>query len=105
MLLRMNIQIHAVNVGATDDLEDRVRDDVTHALRGFADRITSVTVHMRGVNGHKGAAAKHVTIEAHLAGLPAIAVNNEDEDMGKALVGAMTKLEHAAQHKVGRSST
>ncbi|MBC7792357.1 MAG: HPF/RaiA family ribosome-associated protein [Clostridia bacterium] len=98
----MNIQIHAVNVGAIDDLEDRVRDDVTHALRGFADRITSVTVHMREVNGHRGSSAKHVTVEAHLAGLPPLAVNSEDPDMGRALAAAMTKLEHAAQHKVGK---
>lgn len=104
MFDRMNIQIHAVNVGATDDLEDRVRDDVTHALRGYADRITSVTVHMREVNGHKGAGSKHVTVEAHLAGLPPIAVNSEDVDMGRALDNAMTKLSHAAEHKAGKHS-
>lgn len=100
----MNIQIHAVNVGATDDLEPRVRDEVQHALRGLDGRVTNVIVHMRDTNGGKGGNDKHVTIEAHIAGLPAIAVNNEDDDMGKALNGAMSKLAHAAEHKAGKRS-
>lgn len=100
----MNIKIHAVNVGSTDDLEPRVRDDIKHALRGFDERVTNVTVHLRDQNGGKGGVDKHVTIEAHIAGLPAIAVNSEDADMSKALTMAMDKLARAAQHKAGKQA-
>jgi ribosome-associated translation inhibitor RaiA len=100
----MNLQIHAVNTGSIVDLEPRVRADVAHALRGVKDRVTKVTVHLRDVNGSKGGSDKHVTVEAHLAGLPALAVTAEDSDMGLALTSAMTKLEQAAQHRVGRQA-
>ena len=101
----MNVQIHAVHTGAIDDLEPRVRADVEHALRGFEDRVTNVTVHLRDTNGAKGGPNdKRVTVEAHLAGLPALAVTAEHSDMSMALTNAMTKLEAAARHRVGRQS-
>jgi ribosome-associated translation inhibitor RaiA len=100
----MNIQIHAVHVGSVADLEPRVRADVQHALRGLEDRITSVTVHMRDVNGGKGGNDKHVTVEAHLSGLPALAVTSEEADMAIALNNAITKLAHAARHKIGKQA-
>ncbi len=99
----MNIQIHAVNVGSTDNLEPRVRDEVEHALRGLNGRVTNVTVHLRDTNSSsKGGTDKHVTIEAHIAGLPVVAVTSEDADMNVALTNAMSKLEHAATHKAGK---
>ena len=101
----MQIQINSDHhITGSPELAGHVQALVRDTLDRFSDRITRVEVHLNDLNGVKGGADKRCLMEARLAGLGPVAVNHEAENLDLAINGAMEKLEHALDHKLGKLS-
>jgi hypothetical protein len=100
MLFQLRTDNHINN---SEALTERVRAEVEGTLaRRFTDRLQRVEVYLHDTNGHKGGIDKHCAIEAHLAGLQPVAVNASAADLDRAIGGAVDKLLHALDHRLGR---
>jgi ribosome-associated translation inhibitor RaiA len=101
----MQIQINSDHhITGSPELAGHVQALVRDTLDRFSDRITRVEVHLNDLNGVKGGADKRCLMEARLAGLGPVAVNHEAENLDLAINGAMEKLEHALDHKLGKQN-
>jgi ribosome-associated translation inhibitor RaiA len=101
----MQIQINSDHhITGSPELAGHVQALVRDTLDRFSDRITRVEVHLNDLNSVKGGADKRCLMEARLAGLGPVAVNHEAENLDLAINGAMEKLEHALDHKLGKQS-
>jgi ribosomal subunit interface protein len=98
----MQILVNPGDVKSSTAIEQHVLDEVDGALKHFADRITRVEVHLRDLNAHKSGVDKRCTMEARIAGLQPIAVDNDSNDLYQAIKGAAGKLERAVRNKVER---
>jgi len=100
----MQIQI---NTDRNIETDDRLTADVQGAIEGalgrFADRITRVEVHLSDVNGGKGRDTRCV-MEARVAGLKPMAVDDQADNPRDAARGAAGKLERALDSWLGRLS-
>lgn len=90
----MKIQINlGKNLGVHDGLEDYFSGELEKSLSRFADRITSVMVHVEDENSLKsGPKDKRCLIEVRPANLQPIAVTEHSETVPKAFVSAMDKM-------------
>jgi len=85
------------------DLQERVETMVENSIGRFSSRITRVEVHLEDVNSEKGGSKdKRCVIEARLEGLKPVATHYESDTMGKAVDGAVGKLERAIEHTLGK---
>jgi ribosome-associated translation inhibitor RaiA len=80
-----------------------VEASVTEALRRFTPQLQRVEVHLADENSHKsGDNDKRCTIEARLAGLQPLAASGNGANLDQAVAGALEKLIHQLDHKLGR---
>ena len=100
----MQIQINSDHhITGSPELAGHVQGLVRDTLDRFSDRITRVEVHLNDLNGiDKGGPDKRCLMEARLAGLGPVAVNHEADNLDLAINGAMEKLEHALEHRLGK---
>jgi ribosome-associated translation inhibitor RaiA len=90
------------NVEADQDLVAEVEAAVHGALARFAERITRVEVHLSDVNAEKGGRDSRCVMEARVAGMPPVAVNDQRHTVRDAVRGAADKLERALDTRFGR---
>jgi len=90
------------NVEADDHLLTDVEDAVHGALDRFGDRITRVEVHLTDENAEKGGRDTHCVMEARVAGMPPIAVDETATSAREAARGAAGKLERRLDTKFGK---
>lgn len=99
----MQIQI---NTGRNVESDDRLATDVEDAVRGalgrFEDRITRVEVHLTDENAEKGGRDSRCVIEARVAGMPPVAVDEKAHSIREAARGAAGKLERALDTRLGK---
>ncbi|MEX0606795.1 MAG: ribosome-associated translation inhibitor RaiA [Halofilum sp. (in: g-proteobacteria)] len=101
----MEIEINAADdTERSDALDEHIRSKLGRVERVFGDRLTRMEVFLKDVNAGKGGVDQSCTIEAHAAGLEAVAVEATDTDMYKAVGDAAGKLEKAIEHRIGRKS-
>jgi ribosome-associated translation inhibitor RaiA len=81
------------NVRGGEDWIREVQAEVADRLARFEARITRVDVFLSDVNGAKAGIDKRCVIEAHVAGLQRLAVNEEAAQLDDAISGAALKLE------------
>ena len=98
----MQIQVNAADVDNSDAIELRVEEEVNHALNRFTDRITRVEVHLRNLNGPKHGIDKRCKMEARIAGLDPLVVEQDADDLYEAIHRAAKKLERAVKHQIER---
>jgi ribosome-associated translation inhibitor RaiA len=100
----MQIQINSDHhITGSPELAGHVQALVRDALDRYSDRITRVEVHLNDLNSIKGGSHdKRCLMEARLGGLGPVAVNHEAENLDLAINGALEKLEHALEHKLGK---
>ena len=99
----MQIQINTDrNIEADDHLTTDVEDAVQGALGRFGERITRVEVHLSDVNAAKGGRDNRCLIEARVAGMPPVAVDEQAHSLRDAIRGAAGKLERALATRLGR---
>lgn len=102
----MQIQINSDHhITGSPELAGHVQALVRDTLDRYSDRITRVEVHLNDLNsGVKGGLDKRCLMEARFGGVGPIAVNHEAETLDLAINGALEKLEHAIEHKLGKKA-
>jgi ribosome-associated translation inhibitor RaiA len=77
---------------------------VTEALRRFTPQLQRVEVHLAAdENSHKRSDKdKRCTMEARLAGMQPLAASGNGANLDQAVAGALEKLIHQLDHKLGR---
>ena len=102
----MQIQINSDHhINPSPELAARVQALVRDALDRHSDRITRVEVHLNDLNSAKGGSGdKRCMLEARMGGLGPVAVSHEANSLELAIDGAIEKLEHALEHRLGRTA-
>jgi ribosomal subunit interface protein len=100
----MTIQFNTDNnIKGSDELRAYFSTSISEALSRFGHHITKVEVHLTDENGQKkGQNDKRCLLEAHLTGLPPIAVTNHANTPDQALKGAIDKLKSSLDTSLGR---
>ncbi len=99
----MQIQVNTDhNIEGGDRLIRKIETTVAESLERFADRITRVEVHLSDVNAQKGGQDIRCVAEARAAGLDPVAVDDQAEDVQRAVRGAVGKLERALDSRLGK---
>jgi len=91
------------HVRGSADLTQDVEGSVEAALKRFGPQITRVEVHLSDENSHKRSDNdKQCTVEAHVAGLQAVAATGNGGSLNQAVGQALDKLVAQLDHKLGR---
>lgn len=92
------------NIEGHEELARRVEDEVRASLAHYGERLTRVEVFLGDDNSAKkaGAADKHCTVEARLAGLRPIAASHAADTVELALDGALESVQRALGHAIGK---
>lgn len=91
------------NITGSERLNKYVSDLVTDSLDRFSDQITRVEVHLGDENGSKeGGNDKRCMIEAHPAGMKAVAVTAHSNSIEQAINDAINKSISALDKVIGR---
>ena len=99
----MRIQINTDrNIETDDRLTADVEEAIENALGRFAERITRVEVHLSDINADKGGRDTRCVMEARVAGLNPVAVDEQAHTPRDAARGAAGKLERALDTRLGR---
>ena len=100
----MHFQLRTDNhITNSDELSASVRADVDASLVArLGERLRRVEVYLEDTNAGKGGIDVRCTVEAHLAGMPALAAENRASDLEEAVEGAIDKLLRVVEHRVGR---
>jgi ribosome-associated translation inhibitor RaiA len=103
----MQIQINSDHqINPSPGMASRIQALIRDTLDRYSDRITRVEVHLNDQNSVKrGSNDKRCGMEARVAGIGPVDVDHEAETLDLAIDGAMEKLEHALEHKLGRIAT
>src|SRR5262245_8306000 len=102
MLVHITTDNH---IHAGENLVRDIEATVTEALRRYTPQLQRVEVHLADENAHKsGDSDKRCTVEARLAGLPPVAAHSNGNNLDQAVDGALDKLIHQLDHKLGRLS-
>jgi ribosome-associated translation inhibitor RaiA len=91
------------HIEADDNLTAEVEGAVQDALGRFSDRITRVEVHLSDVNADKGGRDSRCVIEARVAGMSPVAVDEQAHTTREAVRGAAGKLVRALDTRLGRA--
>jgi len=102
----MQVQVSTDNnINGSAGLIENVEAELTETLSRFGNQITRVEVHLRDVNGPKGAGDdKSCLMEARLAGRQPLVVSHGAATVRQAIDGASDKLERALDNLLGRLS-
>lgn len=101
----MFVQINTDNQIHTDaDANERLEQRIRQKLRRFERRLTHVELHVSDVNGAKGGADKHVSLEARPSGHEPVAVTADGQRVEDAVAAAAEKAARALDHALGRQS-
>jgi ribosome-associated translation inhibitor RaiA len=103
----MQIQINSDHqINPSPEMASRIQALIRDTLDRYSDRITRVEVHLNDQNSAKrGSNDKRCGMEARVAGIGPVDVDHEAETLDLAIDGAMEKLQHALEHKLGRIAT
>lgn len=100
----MQIQINTGhNVEADEALTGDVEEAVQGAVGRFSDRITRIEVHLTDENAHKGGRDSRCLIEARVAGMPPVAVDDTATTVREAARNAAGKLQRALDSRLGKA--
>lgn len=100
----MQVQVSTdKNINGSAKLIENITGELQDSLSRFANQITRIDVHLSDANGPKSTGDdKTCLLEARLAGRQPTVVSHEAASVRQAIDGAMTKLERALDHVVGR---
>lgn len=101
----LGFELHSPDIPLPPDVADYVRDKLTAKLEKFGRRVLDVVVHVKDMNGRKGGIDKGCHMEAHLAGLEPVNVEERHEDLRAAIDIAAERLAEAIQRHHQRTRT
>jgi putative sigma-54 modulation protein len=77
----LGFELHSPDFPLPPDVTDYVQAKLSAKLGKFGRRVMDVVVHVKDINGAKGGIDKGCHIEAHLAGLEPVNVEERHEDL------------------------
>jgi ribosome-associated translation inhibitor RaiA len=91
-------------VRGSEGLREHIATVLEDALEQYGDRVTRVEVSLTDENSDKKQAADDLRcfFEARLAGFPPVTVSCQAPSMDVAIDGAVEKLLHALEHRIGK---
>jgi putative sigma-54 modulation protein len=98
-------EIHSPDIPLPADVAEYVRDKLSAKLGKFGRRVMGVVVHVHDINGIKGGVDKGCHLEAHLAGLEPVNVEERHEDLRAAIDIGAQRLEVAVQRHLQRAQS
>jgi putative sigma-54 modulation protein len=98
-------ELHSQDIPLPADVAEYVRDKLTAKLGKFGRRVMDVVVHVKDINGVKGGIDKGCHLEAHLAGLAPVNVEERHEDLRAAIDIGAQRLEVAVQRHLQRAQS
>ena len=95
----MLIQVNAGDVQSSDALTAKVNEEVHTALKRVESSITRVEAHLHDDNAHKsGSNDMRCVLEARIAGMKPLTVEESSDDLYKSIHLAAQKLGRAVTH-------
>ena len=100
----MHVQVNAErSIHVSEQSADEIAVTLRNTLRLFEDEITRIEVHLSDVNADKGGSDdKRCLLEARLAGLRPITVDDQAGTFEQAIDGAAGKLQRALSSTLGK---
>ena len=98
-------ELHSPDISLPPDVAAYVRDKLSAKLGKFGRRVMEVVVHFKDVNGDRGGIDKGCHMEARLAGLEPVNVEERHEDLRAAIDIAAERLEEAVHRHLQRNRT
>jgi hypothetical protein len=99
----VQIQVNTDNqIEGDQSLKATVKDIVEQHLGRFGERITRVEVHLTDVNANKGGRDIRCVMEARIAGLQPIVVDELEREWERSTRNAAEKLVRAIDSRLGR---
>jgi putative sigma-54 modulation protein len=98
-------ELHSPDIPLPPDVADYVRDKLSAKLEKFGRRVVDVVVHVKDINGGKGGIDKGCHMEAHLAGLEPVNVEERHEDLRAAIDIAAERLAETVHRHLQRMRT
>jgi ribosome-associated translation inhibitor RaiA len=96
-------EFHSPDFSVPEDVVRYTEDKIAARLQKFGARLTGVVVHVKDVNGVRGGEGLVCHMEARLARLEPVNVEERDDDLREALDLALDRLEAAVARHVGRA--
>ncbi|HXU82346.1 MAG TPA: HPF/RaiA family ribosome-associated protein [Polyangia bacterium] len=101
----LGFELHSPDMPLPPDVAEYVRDKLSAKLSKFGRRVMDVVVHFKDVNGDRGGIDKGCHMEAHLAGLEPVNVEERHEDLRAVIDIASERLEEAVHRHLQRTRT
>jgi putative sigma-54 modulation protein len=98
-------ELHSPDIPLPADVAEYVRDKLSAKLGKFGRRVMDVVVHVKDINGAKGGIDKGCHLEARLAGLEPVNVEERHEDLRAAIDIAAQRLEEAVHRHLERAQS
>lgn len=97
------VDLFSQDLDVPPDLRGYLHDKLKAKLAKFGRHVIDVVVRVRDVNGSKGGVDKVCRIEARLAGLAPVNVQEQHEDMRAAIDVALVQLQEAVRRHLDRA--
>ena len=101
----LEFEFHSPDIPMPQDVVAYTQDKLTNRLRKYGRRVTSIVVHVRDVNGPKGGVGIACHMEARLAGLEPVNVEETELDLRAAIDVATDRLDVVVGRHVERART
>ena len=101
----LGFALHSPDMTLPPDVAEYVRDKLSAKLGKFGRRVMDVVVHFKDMNGDRGGIDKGCHMEARLAGLEPVNVEERHEDLRAAIDIAAERLEEAVHRHLQRTRT
>ena len=99
------IDIQVQNFSLTSAMETHIKQKLESMHHNFGDRILSTQVHLSDVNGPKGGVNKKCLIHVELLKLPAVIVEDTEENLYSAIDNSCHSAERAVRKSLDRQQT
>jgi ribosome-associated translation inhibitor RaiA len=99
----LEFEFHSQDFPVPEDVVRYTEDKIAARLQKFSPRLMGVVVHIKDVNGTRGGEGLVVHMEARLARLEPVNVEERDDDLREAIDVALDRLEAAIARQVGRA--
>ena len=99
----LSFELHSPDFPLPPDVTDYVHAKLSAKLGKFGRRVMDVVVHVKDINGARGGIDKGCHIEAHLAGLEPVNVEERHEDLRACIDITVEHLEEAVHRHLERA--
>jgi ribosomal subunit interface protein len=102
---QLQFEFHSQDFPVPEDVVRYTESKIAARLQKFGNRLLGVEVHVKDINGKRGGEGLVCHMEARLAGLEPVNVQERDDDLREAIDLALARLESAVARHVGRART